>query len=157
MHLVNIITSINNQKNIKNIIFSLNKKNIYKEKYLMLDILQTGWYIEPPIDFEHKQYILLNYLQKVDSSFMNKKLSPYFLNLEKIRNELNIFKTTYNDFKLNLEKQRYLYFEDNSKIRGLENDVIFEVLEIVDFSIPQIDVRIDLGKKILIRNKQLLY
>lgn len=123
----------------------------------MLDILQTGWYIEPPIDFEHKQYILLNYLQKVDSSFMNKKLSPYFLNLEKIRNELNIFKTTYNDFKLNLEKQRYLYFEDNSKIRGLENDVIFEVLEIVDFSIPQIDVRIDLGKKILIRNKQLLY
>jgi hypothetical protein len=123
----------------------------------MLDILQIGWYIEPPIDFEHKQYVLLSYLQRVDSSFMKKKLSPHLLNLEKIRNELNYFKITYKDVKLTLEKHKYIYFDDNSKIKGLDNDLLFEIIEIIDFSIPQIDTRIDLGKKILIRNKQLLY
>jgi hypothetical protein len=123
----------------------------------MLEILPTGWYIEPPIDFEHKQYVLLSYLQRVDNSFMEKKLSPYLLNLEQIRNELNFFKVTYQDVKLNLEKHKYIYFEDNSKIKGLDNNLLFEIVEIVDFSIPQIDTRINLGKKILIRNKQLLY
>jgi hypothetical protein len=123
----------------------------------MLEILPTSWYTEPPIDFEHKQYVLLSYLQKVDNSFMYKKLSPYLLNLEKIRNELNFFKINYEDIKLNLEKNQYIYFTDNSKIKGINNDLLFEIVEIVEFSIPQIDTRIDLGKKILIRNKQLLY
>ncbi len=123
----------------------------------MLEILPTSWYTEPPIDFEHKQYVLLSYLQKVDNSFMYKKLSPYLLNLEKIRNELNFFKINYEDIKLNLEKNQYIYFTDNSKIKGINNDLLFEIVEIVEFSIPQIDTRINLGKKILIRNKQLLY
>ncbi len=37
-------------------------------------ILTIDWYIKPPIDFEHKQYVLFAYLQKVDKSFMEKKL-----------------------------------------------------------------------------------
>ena len=38
----------------------------------MDSLLPITWYTESPIDFEHKQYMLFNYLQKVDSNFQNK-------------------------------------------------------------------------------------
>jgi hypothetical protein len=128
-----IITTINNQKKNKNIRAILILKKYLYRNYAMLDILKIDWYIEPPIDFEHKQYVLLNYLQKVDNSFIEKKLSPHLLNLEKIRNELNNFKFIYKDVKFNLEKHKYIYFENNSKIKGLENHLIYEIVEIIDF------------------------
>jgi len=121
------------------------------------DILPVTWYIEPPIDFEHKQYVLFAYLQKVDKSFYIKNLSPYFLNLEKILHELNDFKVSHNKMLDIFEKQKYIYFDDNSKIIGCDNDLINQIVEIVDFSIPQIISRIDYGKIILDKNKQVLY
>jgi len=121
------------------------------------NVLPTLWYVEPPIDFEHKQYVLYAYLQKVDRSFMDKKLSPYFLNLNRILVELNNFKMSYQDMLKLFDKERYHYFDDNSKIEGYDNDLIIEVNEIVDFSIPQIIARIDYGKIILKKNRQILY
>lgn len=121
------------------------------------DILSVTWYIEPPIDFEHKQYVLFAYLQKVDKSFYIKNLSPYFLNLEKILYELNDFKVSHNKMLDIFEKQKYIYFDNNSKIIGCDNDLINQIVEIVDFSIPQIISRIDYGKIILDKNKQVLY
>lgn len=121
------------------------------------DILPITWYIEPPIDFEHKQYVLFAYLQKVDKSFYTKNLSPYYLNLEKILNELNYFKISHNKMLDMFEKQKYIYFEDNSKLIGCNNELISEIIDIVDFSIPQIISRIDYGKIILDKNKQVLY
>jgi hypothetical protein len=120
-------------------------------------ILSTHWYIEPPIDFEHKQYVLYAYLQKVDRSFMDKKLSPYFLNLNKILSELNNFKLSHHEMLKLFEKEKYHYFDDNSKIKGYDNELIYEVIEIVDFSIPQIVSRIEYGKIILNKNRQILY
>jgi hypothetical protein len=120
-------------------------------------IIPTNWYIEPPIDLEYKQYVLLDYLQKVDYSFMQKKLSPHFLNLEKMLEELNMFLKTYDEMNRIFSKQRYKYFEDNSKIEGYDEKNILEIKDIVDFSIPQITVRIEFGNKILIKTKQILY
>lgn len=120
-------------------------------------IISPDWYIEPPIDLEHKQYVLLNYLQKVDYSFMQKKLSPHYLNLEKMLEELNLFLKKYAEMNRIFLKEKYLYFDDNSKIDGYDEKNILEIKDIVDFSIPQISVRIEFGNRILVKTKQILY
>jgi hypothetical protein len=119
-------------------------------------ILTIDWYIKPPIDFEHKQYVLFDYLQKVDKSFMEKKLSPYFLNLEKLLIELNNFNLSYQELLKKFDREKYLYFE-NEKLDGCDNELVKEIKEIVDFSIPQLNTRLEFGKTILTRNKQILY
>lgn len=119
-------------------------------------VLTVDWYIKPPIDFEHKQYVLFSYLQKVDKSFMDKKLSPYFLNLESLLSELNNFNLSYHEILKRFDKEKYHYFE-NEKLLGSENELVKEIKDIVDFSIPQLNTRFEFGKSILIRNKQILY
>jgi hypothetical protein len=121
------------------------------------NLISTTWYFEPPIDFEYKQYVLLSYLQVVDKSFIEKKLSPHYLYLEKILNELYIFNESFDGIKKTFDRNRYIYFNDNYKLEGENNQIIYEIKEIVDFSIPQVTNRIDLGKTILKKNKQILY
>lgn len=120
------------------------------------ELLPIDWYIKPPIDFEHKQYILMAYLKIVDDSFMKKMLSPHYLYLEKLENELYEFINIYEITKKELNKNKYVYFED-TKLYGLENSNINEVIDIVEYSIPQLSSRILTGKIILTRNKQVLY
>lgn len=113
--------------------------------------------MESPIDFEHKQYLLFAYLQNVDFQFVNKKLSPHLLHLEKIIDELNSFEDSYYKIVKDFDKNRYIYFQDNSKLHGENDNLIVEIKEIVKFSKPQIKTRIDFGYKILEKNKQILY
>jgi hypothetical protein len=40
--------------------------------------MKTDWLFQEPIDLEHKQYVLLNYLQKLDKNLNNFKLYPQF-------------------------------------------------------------------------------
>lgn len=134
------------------------KKNL-KKKILIekkVHIIPLTWYIESPIDFEHKQYVLLGYLQKVDSSFMNKILSPHLLHMEKMILELYHFNQSYKSIKKDFDKNRYIYIENNHLI-GEDNILVDEVYEIVNFSIPQIKTRLDLGNLILKKSKQILF
>lgn len=120
------------------------------------ELLPIDWYIMPPIDFEHKQYILMAYLKIVDDSFMKKVLSPHYLYLEKLEKELYEFINIYDITKKELNKNKYIYFED-TKLCGLENQNLNEIIDIVEYSIPQLSSRILTGKIILTRNKQVLY
>ena len=36
--------------------------------------MKTDWLFQEPIDLEHKQYVLLDYLQKIDKNLNNLKL-----------------------------------------------------------------------------------
>jgi len=123
----------------------------------MSNQLPLTWYIESPIDFEHKQYILLAYLQKVDASFILKNLSPHLLYMEKIVNELKNYEELYEKMKREFDKNRYIYFNDNPKLIGENDNLIIEIKEIVSFSIPQVKTRIDFGYKILEKNRQILF
>jgi hypothetical protein len=114
------------------------------------------WYVESPIDFEHKQYVLFAYLQKVDMSFSQKILSPHLLHLEKVIDELNYFSGTFNMIKNDFNKNRYIYLE-NVKLVGEDDKFILEIKDIVEFAIPQIDSRIKTGYKIFQRNNQILF
>ncbi len=122
----------------------------------MNELLSLTWFMESPIDFEHKQYLLLAYLQKVESSFLNKKLSPHLLHLERLSDELVGFKSSLDIIKRDFDKNRYVYF-DNVKLEGENNEIIIEIKEIVSFSIPQLEPRIKLGYKILEKNNQILF
>lgn len=123
----------------------------------MIDIIPITWYIESPIDFEHKQYVLLSYLQTVDGSFINKKLSPHLLHMEKMIYEMMNFRESFSDMKRRFDKERYIFFEDNSKLEGENNHLVEEIIEIVEFSLPQVETRLKLGKTILSKNRQILY
>jgi hypothetical protein len=122
----------------------------------MKELLSPTWFIESPVDFEHKQYILFAYLQKVESSFLNKKLSPHLLHLERLSDELISFDSSFKLIKKDFEKNRYTYF-DNIKLEGENNEIILEIKEIVGFSILQLEPRIKMGYKILEKNNQILY
>lgn len=122
----------------------------------MNELLSLTWFIESPIDFEHKQYLLFAYLQKVESNFLLKKLSPHLLHLEKLTDELLGFESSFELIRKDFDKNRYIYF-DNHKLEGENNEIILEVREIVNFSLPQIEPRIKMGYKILEKNKQILY
>jgi len=122
----------------------------------MNELLSLTWFMESPVDFEHKQYILFAYLQKVESSFLDKKLSPHLLHLEKLTDELIGFKSSFNLIKENFNKNRYVYF-DNIKLEGEDDKLITEICDIVDFSLPQLQPRIKMGYKILEKNRQILF
>jgi len=122
----------------------------------MNTLLPILWYVESPIDFEHKQYILYAYLQKVDTDFVKKTLSPHLLHMERIMDELFYVSSSFKMIKNDFDKNRYIYFQ-NVKLEGEDNKMIYEVKEIVEFAIPQIQTRIRTGYKIFERNKQILY
>jgi len=114
------------------------------------------WYVETPIDLEHKQYILYAYLQKVDFSFYQKILSPHLLHLERLIDELNGFSASYKKIKKDFDKNRYVYFE-NVKLEGEYEKTIIEIKDIVEFAKTQIEPRIKTGYFILKKNNQILF
>ena len=124
----------------------------------MIDIISLKWYTESPIDFEHKQYVILSYLQTVDSSFIDKKLSPHLLHMESMVKDMLNFQESLSDMRKRFDKQRYIWlFQDNPKLEGENNEYVEEIEEIVQFSMPLIKNRIDLGHFILRKQNQLLY
>jgi len=110
-----------------------------------MKLIPINWYFQSPIDFEHKQYILFAYLQEVDNLY-----------LEKLEKELCGFRSCMQDTESNLKKQKYYYFQEENSI-VYNDDLLSEVKDIVEFSIPQISSRIQVGYKIAAKYKQLLY
>ncbi len=123
----------------------------------MARLLPINWYIESPIDFEHKQYVLFAYLQEVDQSFFFKNLSPHLLHMETLVKELHEFRESFQEIKKMFDKERYIFFKDNPKLIGEDNHLVYEIKEIVEFSIPQVECRILTGNKILEKTRQVLY
>jgi len=61
-------------------------------------ILNSNWFTESPLDFEHKKWTLLAYIQNVHKNFGDKTIFPYLsdirfhlTNLEKLKNTREIF------------------------------------------------------------------
>lgn len=120
-----------------------------------MDQISLTWYFEEPIDFEHKQYIILSYLQTVDESYSRKIVSPHLLHLEKMSNEMKIFKENFLNFQEKVRRNDYnLLFSTQYNLKNIELD---EINEIIDFSKPQIDFRIKNGVYLVKKYKLLYY
>lgn len=122
----------------------------------MDNLLSVTWYSDDPIDFEYKEYLLFAYLQRVESSFQNRVLSPHLLHMERIIDELLMFRGSFEEIKKTFNKNRYVYL-DNKKLEGENDKFIIEIKELVEFAIPQVQPRIDHGYKILKKNRQILF
>ncbi len=66
----------------------------------VMQTLNANWFVEMPIDFEHKQYQLLAYLQQIDARFNKTQLYPnlndlifHYNNLKKFKDDKTTLET----------------------------------------------------------------
>ena len=122
-----------------------------------MKLLDLDWYSQAPIDFEHKQYLLYAYLTEVDKSYLNKKVSPHLLHLERLKEEMDYFISKWIVMQKVFDKNRYAWF-DNPKLEGEDNLELAKIVEIVDYANPQVDARIRSGYILFEKYpKQILY
>tara|TARA_B100001093_G_scaffold191886_1_gene184374 strand:- start:4119 stop:4499 length:381 start_codon:yes stop_codon:yes gene_type:complete len=117
-----------------------------------MELLSLTWWIESPIDYEYKQYVLLDYLQKIERHFYNKDFSPYLLHTEKLYEEMDIslqfletFEESITITKLKIKNEAIMGLEKNKPISFKELE---EVKDILKFSIPKIKEKLQLGKEL---------
>jgi len=122
-------------------------------------MLHVDWFIEPPMDFEQKNYLLLDYIQQIDNSFKIQKLSPYLLYTEKLVEEMTRFKEGRERMrealrrkKLNLSRKIHWVVTDVDETKEMKT-----VVEIVDYSMPILESKLVLGYKLLEKYPQILW
>ncbi len=114
--------------------------------------LGANWFIEGSIDFEHKKYILLDYLQEINRHFDRSKLYPNLTDLVFHYNNLLDFKRNKTGLqqafpqrltKSDIEALKLTYqkmVEDDSTMREIES--------IISFALYKMDPAIQTGKEI---------
>lgn len=114
--------------------------------------LSANWITEKHIDFEYKKYILLAYLQEVSQNFEENRLYPVLSELvSHYRNTLSLKENKNHLFeqfpgrieKADLESMKLIY----KKI--VKDDALMKEIEcIIDYSLPQFEKQLNIGKKI---------
>ena len=123
-------------------------------------MLKVDWYLEQPLDFEYKNYILLDYIQSLDKSYQIHQLSPYLLWTEQLITELKDFDNKRGLFHKSTEKNQLIFGEGT--IRLIKKSVempesIKLITEIIDYSCPILESKIKLGYKLLSKYPQILF
>lgn len=122
-------------------------------------MLQLNWFSTEPLDFEHKNYLLLAYLSEIDSSFSIHRLSPYLLYTEKLITELDVFKVNLELFEKTARREMIGFSFKTGPIYSdvKRPDKFDEIIEIVNFSKPLLESKLKLGYKLFEKFPQLLY
>jgi len=114
--------------------------------------LSENWIAEGLIDFEYKKYLLLAYLQEAKKQFGSVKLYPTLADLIQQHQRLEAFRNEHQSMKEAFPKK--LTGADISESRLIYEDLLTdgelmkELVQIVDFAIPQIWNQIEEGKSI---------
>lgn len=114
--------------------------------------LSETWFVDGPIDFEHKKYKLLAYLQEINLFFNQNKLYPQLSDLVFHYNNLAAFKENKQILQqffpkrlssMNLEKLQVIYQQ------MIEDDALMqELLEIIHYSLRSMNDMIRQGAEI---------
>lgn len=123
-------------------------------------MLKIDWYIEEPIDFEYKNYVLLDYIQQIDKSFQQKVLSPYLLWTEAILKDMTEFQKRRNEFMKGLEKTKFNLeggILSTTKVTIEEPENLKVIKEIIEYSSPILQSKIQMGYHLLSKYPQILY
>jgi len=114
--------------------------------------LSKNWFIEGTIDFEHKKYILLDYLQEINRHFDKSRLYPNLTDLIFHFNNLLYFKKNKSMLqqafpqrltKADIEAVKLTYqkiVDDDSSMREIES--------IITYALQKMDPAIQTGKEI---------
>lgn len=117
-----------------------------------MDTLSKTWLTEKHIDFEYKRYLLLAYLQSVNENFKEHRLYPplsdligHYRDLLELREgKKNLYENFPGTIKsADLENFSIVY----EKIIG-DDELMKEIESIIEFSIPQMEQHLRIGKKI---------
>lgn len=123
-----------------------------------MKMLNIDWYSQSPIDFEHKNYLLLDYLSKLDQSYSNNQLSPYLLWTEKLVDELTRFKLLIKGMESNFKKDLVGISYDGLIYKQIDREeLIDEIYQIVEYSTPILESKVKLGYILFKKYPQLLY
>ncbi len=123
-------------------------------------MLKIDWYLEHPLDFEYKNYVLLDYVQSIDRSFQLRKLSPYLLWTEKLLSEMNSFEQRRLAFLKSVEKSMISFDEGSMRLVKktiAEPESMKVISDIIEYSAPLLESKIRLGYKLLGKYPQLLF
>lgn len=116
--------------------------------------------MEPPIDFEHKKWLLLDYLQKQDNDFYNHIFSPCLLHSENLLNSMILSYESISKSREELTKKelsiegRYMFWELSTPELP---EYMNTYMEILKYSIPLIQNKIYFGRKLWEENKTILW
>ena len=116
-----------------------------------MELLKLTWWMEDPIDYEYKQYVLLDYLQKIERHFYNKDFSPYLLHTEKLYEEMSISLEFIEAFEESITKSELVFTKSGLGWKEQTPPTIDEVEEmknILRFSIPKLKEKVQLGKEL---------
>ncbi|MFI5159008.1 MAG: hypothetical protein ACHQF4_09080 [Sphingobacteriales bacterium] len=117
-----------------------------------MNSLGLNWFIEGSLDFEHKKYVLLNYLQEINRHFDKSKLYPNLTDLMFHYNNLLDFKQ--NKTTLQQTFPQYLTSADIEAVKLtykkiVEDDSSMQEIErIITYALIKMDPAIQIGKEI---------
>jgi len=114
--------------------------------------LSVNWFIEGSIDFEHKKYLILSYLQDINKHFHKSRLYPNLSDLIFHYNNLLSFKKNKSMLaeafpqritKADLEAVRLTYEKMIT-----DNELMQQIEDIISYSLHKIDPALREGKEI---------
>ena len=114
--------------------------------------LSTNWFIEGSIDFEHKEYILLSYLQQINQHFHANKLYPDLNDLVFHYNNLKQFKE--NKLMLQQAFPRRLTQADIEAVKITyekmvkDDTLMLEIEQIISYALAKMDPALQEGREI---------
>lgn len=116
-------------------------------------LLDVDWALQEPIDFEHKKYVLLSYVQKCEKNFSEYKLYPSFVELSlHLANVQTIFKEGhyfYTDKKFkSIDDEIVLGELKTEKVRELTDEEKIELAKILEFAFTRLFDLFNIGKSI---------
>ena len=116
-------------------------------------IMETDWLFKEPIDFEHKEYTLLGYFQKMGKKLDNMELYPGFI---EIALHLANIKTLISDKRLVYTNKKFESIDDELLVSDLKlksipemgQEELKEFTKILKFSAPRITEYFNIAKSI---------
>tara|TARA_R110002167_G_scaffold32683_7_gene105719 strand:- start:9258 stop:9635 length:378 start_codon:yes stop_codon:yes gene_type:complete len=116
-----------------------------------MELLKLTWWMDDPIDYEYKQYILLDYLQKIEKHFINRDFSPYLLHTEKLYEEMSINLDFIDTFENEMAANNVIFAQEEVGLEDTELPTIKELEEMkqtLKFSVPLIKAKVKMGKEL---------
>ena len=117
-----------------------------------MNTLSSNWFIEGRVDFEHKKYIILSYLQNINHHFHANKLYPdlndlifHYNNLAKFKQKKNIIQNSFPQVlsTADLDAVKLTY----EKIVN-DDALMQEIEQIISFALDKMDPALREGKEI---------
>jgi hypothetical protein len=115
--------------------------------------LETDWMFQKPIDFEHKKYVLLDFLKKCDQNLNDLKIYPTFIELSlHLANTQTLIKGNniiYTDKKLDYPDDELMLMDLKYKtLPNIDEESNEEINKIIKYSAPKFFDYFNLAKSI---------